>query len=70
MTTIIPLQKNDETVTTQFPIGAIEELGLLKMDFGPEKLNRDTGRLQSGGKKHRKAGGYEKFRWMIRWCVK
>jgi len=33
LTTIIPLQKNDETVTTQFPMGAIEELGLLKMDF-------------------------------------
>lgn len=30
---IIPLQKNDETVTTQFTMGAIEELGLLKMDF-------------------------------------
>lgn len=30
---IIPLQKNDETVTTQFPMTAIEELGLLKMDF-------------------------------------
>lgn len=33
LTTIIPLQKNDETVTTQFSMGAIEELGLLKMDF-------------------------------------
>lgn len=30
---IIPLQKNEDTVTTQFPMGAIEELGLLKMDF-------------------------------------
>ncbi len=30
---IIPLQKNDDTVTTQFPMGAVEELGLLKMDF-------------------------------------
>ncbi len=30
---IIPLQKNDETVTTQYPMGAVEELGLLKMDF-------------------------------------
>ncbi|MBQ9989208.1 MAG: DNA polymerase III subunit alpha [Clostridia bacterium] len=33
LTDIIPLQRNDETVTTQFPMGAIEELGLLKMDF-------------------------------------
>ena len=30
---ILPLQKNDVTVTTQFTMGAIEELGLLKMDF-------------------------------------
>ncbi len=30
---IIPLQKNDETITTQYPMGAVEELGLLKMDF-------------------------------------
>ena len=30
---VVPLQKNDDTVTTQFTMGAIEELGLLKMDF-------------------------------------
>ena len=30
---IIPLQRNDDTVTTQYPMGAVEELGLLKMDF-------------------------------------
>ena len=30
---IVPLQKNDETITTQFTMTAIEELGLLKMDF-------------------------------------
>lgn len=29
----VPLQKNDESVTTQFPMGTLEELGLLKMDF-------------------------------------
>lgn len=29
----VPLQKNDEAITTQFPMGTIEELGLLKMDF-------------------------------------
>ena len=30
---VVPLQKNDESVTTQFPMGTLEELGLLKMDF-------------------------------------
>ncbi len=30
---LVPLQKNDEAVTTQFPMGTLEELGLLKMDF-------------------------------------
>jgi len=29
----VPLQKNDNTITTQFPMGTLEELGLLKMDF-------------------------------------
>ena len=29
----VPLQKNDDVITTQFPMGIIEELGLLKMDF-------------------------------------
>lgn len=29
----VPLQKNDNTITTQFPMGILEELGLLKMDF-------------------------------------
>jgi len=29
----VPLQKNDECVTTQFSMGALEDLGLLKMDF-------------------------------------
>lgn len=29
----IPLQKNDEALTTQFPMGTLEELGFLKMDF-------------------------------------
>ena len=33
ITEYVPLQKNDEAVTTQFPMGTIEELGLLKMDF-------------------------------------
>ncbi len=29
----VPLQRNDEVITTQFPMGTIERLGLLKMDF-------------------------------------
>ena len=29
----VPLQKNDENVTTQYQMGELEELGLLKMDF-------------------------------------
>ena len=29
----VPLNKNGDVVTTQFPMGIIEELGLLKMDF-------------------------------------
>ncbi len=29
----IPVQTNDEVITTQFPMGNIEELGFLKMDF-------------------------------------
>lgn len=31
--TYIPLAKNDEAIVTQFSMGIIEELGLLKMDF-------------------------------------
>ncbi|KKC29307.1 DNA polymerase III DnaE [Caldanaerobacter subterraneus subsp. pacificus DSM 12653] len=29
----VPLQKNDDSVVTQFPMTTLEELGLLKMDF-------------------------------------
>ncbi|MBR6729126.1 MAG: DNA polymerase III subunit alpha, partial [Clostridia bacterium] len=29
----IPIQTNDDIITTQFPMGNIEELGFLKMDF-------------------------------------
>lgn len=29
----VPLQKNDEAIVTQFPMGTLESLGLLKMDF-------------------------------------
>ncbi|TYQ12977.1 UNVERIFIED_CONTAM: DNA polymerase-3 subunit alpha [Acetivibrio alkalicellulosi] len=33
ITEYVPLQKNDDSVTTQFTMGLLEELGLLKMDF-------------------------------------
>ena len=29
----VPLQRNEEVITTQYPMGTIERLGLLKMDF-------------------------------------
>ncbi|MBE6904067.1 MAG: DNA polymerase III subunit alpha [Ruminococcaceae bacterium] len=29
----VPLQKNDDLTVTQYPMGTLEELGLLKMDF-------------------------------------
>ena len=29
----VPLQRQQDSITTQFPMGTIEELGLLKMDF-------------------------------------
>jgi len=32
-TNYVPLQKNDDVITTQYPMGIIEKLGLLKMDF-------------------------------------
>ncbi len=33
VTNYVPLQTNDDVVTTQYPMGIIEKLGLLKMDF-------------------------------------
>ncbi|MBR3928135.1 MAG: DNA polymerase III subunit alpha [Clostridia bacterium] len=36
----VPLQTNDQVITTQFPMGTLEALGLLKMDFlGLRTLN-------------------------------
>lgn len=29
----VPLQKNEDMIVTQFPMGTLEEIGLLKMDF-------------------------------------
>jgi DNA polymerase-3 subunit alpha len=49
----VPLQKNDDSVTTQFTMGLLEELGLLKMDFlGLRTLTviRDTADLVLKGK--------------------
>lgn len=50
----VPLNLNDGVVTTQFPMGTVEELGLLKMDFlglrtltvlriAAEEVKRNTG---------------------------
>lgn len=33
ITEYVPLQKNDDIITTQFSMGILEKLGLLKMDF-------------------------------------
>ncbi|NLC43515.1 MAG: DNA polymerase III subunit alpha, partial [Clostridiales bacterium] len=33
LTQYVPLQRNDDSITTQFPMGILEQLGLLKMDF-------------------------------------
>ena len=33
VTRFVPLQRNDEVITTQYPMGIISDLGLLKMDF-------------------------------------
>ena len=33
VTHFVPLQRNDEVITTQYPMGIIGDLGLLKMDF-------------------------------------
>lgn len=33
LTDYVPLQTNDEVITTQFPMGIVEKLGLLKIDF-------------------------------------
>ncbi len=48
----LPLQMNDDVITTQFPMGDVEALGLLKMDFlGLRTLNviMDTEALVAEG---------------------
>ncbi len=54
----VPLQRNDEVITTQYPMGTIERLGLLKMDFlGLRTLTviRDTLDLMAERGVHKKA---------------
>ncbi len=48
LVSFVPLQKNEDSIVTQFTMGALEELGLLKMDFlGLRTLTviRDTVRM-------------------------
>ncbi len=33
LVSFVPLQRNEDMIVTQFPMGTLEELGLLKMDF-------------------------------------
>ena len=33
ITDLVPLQRNDETIVTQYPMGVLEHMGLLKFDF-------------------------------------
>ena len=33
ITDLVPLQRNEETVITQYPMGVLETMGLLKFDF-------------------------------------
>ena len=49
----VPLQKNDDNIVTQFTMGTLEELGLLKMDFlGLRTLTvmRDTVAMLQGNR--------------------
>ena len=54
VTDYVPLQKNDDVVTTQYPMDTLEHLGLLKMDFlGLRTLTviRDTlDMMRAGGR--------------------
>ena len=57
----VPLQTNDEVITTQFPMNTLESLGLLKMDFlGLRTLNviGDNTRSSVGRQGRYAAGGY------------
>ncbi|MDD3243113.1 MAG: DNA polymerase III subunit alpha [Eubacteriales bacterium] len=53
LTEHVPLNRNNDAITTQYPMGTIEQLGLLKMDFlGLRNLTviRDTAALAKKGK--------------------
>ena len=57
VTEYVPLQTNDNVITTQYPMGTLERLGLLKMDFlGLRTLTviRDTLDMM-----RQEAGGHE-----------
>ena len=56
----VPLSRaQDGSITTQFTMTTLEELGLLKMDFlGPENADGDPERGASGGAEQRDPSGY------------
>ena len=52
-------EASDGSMTTQFTMTTLEELGLLKMDFlGLRTLTVIQNAVQNGGAKHRKSTGY------------
>ena len=52
----VPLQTNDDVVTTQFPMGTLEALGLLKMDFlGLRTLNVIMDTIAAGSRGGRRS---------------
>ena len=64
ITDVVPLQLNDEVVTTQFTMTTLEELGLLKMDFlGLRTLTviRDALHFIEAGGKTVPAGALDHF---------
>ena len=61
---VVPLQLNDDVLTTQFPMTTLEELGLLKMDFlGLRTLTviRDALAFIEKGGKRLPEGGLDRF---------
>ena len=61
VTDYVPLQVNDEVVTTQFPMNTLEHLGLLKMDFlGLRTAHRHPRRARpdAGHRREHEGGGY------------
>ena len=67
VTEYVPLQTNDDVITTQYPMGTLERLGLLKMDFlGLRTLTviRDTLDMM------RQARGGHEARWTSPWTTR